>query len=167
MYDEKQVMQDVGRKYVRYINRTYSRTGTLWEGRFKSCLVDSDAYLLTCMCYIEMNPVRADMVSHPGDYPWSSYACNASNVDNKIIQAHQLYNELGETNQSRQSAYQALFNHQPAADDMCSIRDMLNQELVLGRDDFKEKIEAMTKRQTRSGKGGRSSVKEAQGIYSI
>ena len=72
------MMQDLGRKYVRYINRTYQRTGTLWEGRIKASLVDSDAYLFTCMRYVELNPVRAHMVEHPGQYGWSSYACNAS-----------------------------------------------------------------------------------------
>ena len=71
------MMQDLGRKYVRYINHTYRRTGSLWEGRFKASLVDSEAYLLTCMRYIEMNPVRANMVQHPAEYAWSSYASNA------------------------------------------------------------------------------------------
>ena len=70
-------MQDLGRKYVKYINATYRRTGTLWEGRYKASLVDSEAYLLTCMRYIELNPVRANMARHPGDYSWSSYAHNA------------------------------------------------------------------------------------------
>ena len=70
------MMQDLGRKYVRYINHTYRRTGSLWEGRFKASLVDSEAYLLTCMRYIEMNPVRANMVQHPAEYAWSSYASN-------------------------------------------------------------------------------------------
>ena len=68
------LMQDLGRKFVRYINHTYRRTGGLWEGRFKASLVDSEAYLLTCMRYIELNPMRPGMVVHPGDYRWSSYA---------------------------------------------------------------------------------------------
>jgi putative transposase len=78
------VMRDLGRDYVRAINRTYRRTGTLWEGRFKSSLVDTNRYCLTCYRYIEFNPVRAGMVSHPADYPWSSYHVNArGKPDNK------------------------------------------------------------------------------------
>jgi putative transposase len=72
------MMQDLGRKYVRYVNHSYKRTGTLWEGRYKARLVDSEIYLLTCMRYIEMNPVRAGMVDTPGSYKWSSYAAEAS-----------------------------------------------------------------------------------------
>jgi len=67
-------MQDLGRKFVCYINQTYRRSGSLWEGRFKDSLLDNEAYLMTCMRYIEMNPVRAGMVGHPGDSRWSSYA---------------------------------------------------------------------------------------------
>src|ERR1017187_9011678 len=70
-------MQSIGRRYVQYFNHVYGRTGTLWEGRYKSTLIDSERYLLTCMRYIELNPVRAEMLAHPGDYPWSSYRANA------------------------------------------------------------------------------------------
>jgi putative transposase len=88
-------MQDLGRKYVRYINHSYKRTGGLWEGRYKASLVDSEAYLLTCMRYIEMNPVRAGMVEHPGEYRWSSYSANADGESNVILTMHPLYKALG------------------------------------------------------------------------
>lgn len=71
------VMQSLGRRYVQYFNYRYRRTGTLWEGRYRATLIDAESYLLTCYRYIELNPVRAGMVSHPGDYPWSSYRSNA------------------------------------------------------------------------------------------
>ena len=102
------LMQDLGRKYVRYINHTYRRTGTLWEGRYKSSLIDSDAYLLTCMRYIELNPVRARMVEHPGEYRWSSYAANAQGQANPLLSAHPLYEELGSEPEARRQALRHL-----------------------------------------------------------
>ena len=84
-------LQSVGRRYVQYFNYTYDRTGTLWEGRYKATLIDSERYLLTCMRYIELNPVRACMVNHPGDYQWSSYPCNAWGVENPLVNEHLVY----------------------------------------------------------------------------
>lgn len=84
-------MQALGRRYVYYINKTYRRTGTLWEGRYKASLIDTEAYLLTCMRYIELNPVRATMVEHPGEYQWSSYAANAQGTTNPRITPHPVY----------------------------------------------------------------------------
>lgn len=149
------MMQATGRKYVQYINRTYRRSGTLWEGRYKSCLVDSDAWLLTCMRYIEMNPVRAGMVSHPGEYRWSSYAANAQGRPNALLDPHALYLTLGAETAERQYAYRELFRRDKDDGQVHEIRKMLNQELVLGREDFKDKISLMTRRQVRRGKDGR------------
>ncbi|MCI0505129.1 MAG: transposase [Gammaproteobacteria bacterium] len=104
-----QMMQALGRRYVCYVNKTYNRTGTLWEGRYKSCLIDSDRYLLTCMRYIELNPVRADMVSHPGEYQWSSYRANAQREESILIEHHPLYLELGTSTEERSMAYRELF----------------------------------------------------------
>lgn len=154
-YSITHMMQDLGRKYVRYINHTYKRSGTLWEGRFKASLIDSEDYLFTCMRYIEMNPVRAGMVSHPSEYAWSSYTANASRKTNDIIVPHALYLALGDTDEVRQSAYRELFHTHLDTSVIHSIREALNQELVLGRDDFKDKIEKMLNRQTRPGKPGR------------
>lgn len=75
--DISRVMQSLGRRYVQYVNKTYRRSGTLWESRYKASLVDAENYLLACYRYIELNPVRANMVVHPGDYPWSSYRAHA------------------------------------------------------------------------------------------
>ena len=161
------MMQDLGRKYVRYINHTYQRTGTLWEGRFKTSLVDSEAYLLTCMRYIEMNPVRVAMVSHPGEYAWSSYKTNATGKVDPLLQPHPLYTALGQDAVQRQSNYRELFRGHMADSELHDIRAALNQELVLGREDFKDKIESMTHRQIRPKALGRPCVKEPEAIYYV
>ena len=83
------MMQSVGRRYVRYMNGTYRRTGTLWEGRYRSALIDSERYLLTCSLYNEHNPVRAAMVTQPEGYQWSSYRANAQGTENSVLSAHQ------------------------------------------------------------------------------
>ncbi len=164
------LMQDLGRTYVRYVNYTYRRSGTLWEGRYKASLIDSEAYLLTCMCYIELNPVRANMVMHPSEYRWSSYAFNATGKENRLLTQHPLYRQLGATADARQRAYRELFRHHMENSLLHEIREALNQELVLGRDDFKDRIAAMTKRQTRTGRAGRPPhppVEEARADYYV
>ena len=148
------VMQDLGRKYVRYINHRYKRTGTLWEGRFKSSHVDSNDYLLTCMRYIEHNPVRAGMVAHPGEYNWSSFKTNAANKKNEIITMHPVYKELGKDSEKRCSAYRELFSLHLDDKQIHEIRDAINGQLVYGREEFKEKIEKTARRKTRRGKDG-------------
>ncbi len=102
-------MQSVGRRYVQYFNFTYSRTGTLWEGRYKATVVDSEAYLLTCMRYIELNPVRAGMVEDPSNYPWSSYGANALGAHDKLCTPHSLYKRIGRNADERQVGYRELF----------------------------------------------------------
>ena len=84
-----QMMKQLGQRYVQYINRAHQRSGTLWEGRFRSCLTQSEEYLLTCHRYIELNPVRAGMVGHPRAYPWSSYGCNAEGKSDALITPHE------------------------------------------------------------------------------
>jgi putative transposase len=164
-YSITHMMQDLGRKFVRYINRTYRRTGSLWEGRFKASLVDSEAYLLTCMRYIELNPVRAGMVTHPGEYRWSSYSANAHGNPDHLLQSHPLYRSLGETDARRQHAYRELFRTHLDVPALHALREALNRELVLGREDFKDRVEAMLKRQTRPGQPGRPQVRESREIY--
>ena len=162
-----QMMQALGRRYVYYINKTYKRTGTLWEGRYKSSLVDSDHYLLTCMRYIELNPVRACMVEHPGEYKWSSYQANAHGVVDTFLELHPLYLELGVTEDVRQEAYRELFRDHVDDEALHEIRESLNHELVLGRSYFKDKIEEITMRRTRMGKPGRPRVEEEKSMYWI
>jgi putative transposase len=161
------MMQDTGRIYVRHTNNKYQRSGSLWEGRYKASLIDSEAYLLTCMRYIEMNPVRADMVSHPGDYQWSSYHGNTGHKKNPILENHPIYTQLGTTLEQRQYEYRELFSNHIDKTELHAIREALNQELVLGRDDFKDKIEQMTRRQTRPGINGRPRIEESQSIYYV
>ncbi len=104
------MMQRLGRRYVLYFNRRYLRTGTLWEGRFRSSLVQDERYLMICHRYIELNPVRACMVACPSDYPWSSYRANAFGQQDSLLTPHSLYSRLGSDSVTRQTAYQHLFN---------------------------------------------------------
>ena len=104
------MMQALGRYYVRYFNRMYCRTGTLWEGRFKSNLVQTERYFLACQRYIELNPVRAAMVSDPGDYVWSSYQSHSLGRNVEMWKPHSEYLKLGNTPNERQYAYRALFS---------------------------------------------------------
>jgi len=99
------LMQAVGRRYVRYFNDRQGRTGTLWEGRYRSTLVQSERYLLACMAYIDLNPVRAGMVEQPADYPWSSFRHYAGLVHDRLITPHPLYWALGNTPFAREQAY--------------------------------------------------------------
>lgn len=160
-----EMMQSLGRRYVRYINKEYKRTGTLWEGRFKSSLIDSERYLLTCMQYIEMNPVRASMVEHPAEYIWSSYQFNAQDKTSKLLESHPVYAGLGNTTVERKAVYRDLFSQQIDKNIIHDIREALNHELVLGRSYFRVKIEKITQRQTEMGSPGRPRVEEERAMY--
>jgi len=162
-----QMMQSVGAKYVRYINKTYKRTGTLWEGRFKSSLVDTNNYFLTCMCYIELNPVRAAMTEVPGEYKWSSYQANAYGRNVSCLTQHPIYTDLSENKDQRLHRYRELFAKALHYDQLHEIREALNQELVLGESRFKYKIETMTNRRINPGKPGRPKVRESEGCYYV
>jgi putative transposase len=162
-YGISQMMQALGRRYVCYVNRRYKRTGTLWEGRFKASLVDSENYLLTCMRYIEMNAVRAKMVDHPAKYHWSSYAANAQGQQNPILTPHRLYLALGSSADKQQIAYRGLFRQPMENQPLLAIRQALNHELALGCSSFKDRIEALTNRQARLGQPGRPRTKDTQG----
>ena len=139
-------LQSVGRRYVRYINHTYRRSGTLWEGRFKSALIDSERYLLVCSRYIELNPVRARMVEQPGDYRWSSYRHNALGQADGLLTPHYLYESLNSDTARRCAAYRALFDAQTDPADLHAIRRATETGTVLGNDRFKESIEMTLKR---------------------
>ncbi|MCU7959884.1 MAG: transposase [gamma proteobacterium symbiont of Bathyaustriella thionipta] len=140
-------LQMLGRYYVQYFNYSYSRTGTLWEGRYKSTLIDSENYLLTCYRYIELNPVRAaGMAGHPSEYPWSSYRFNALGEDDAVVTPHQLYLRLARTTAQRQAAYRSLFKARIPQKTVEEIRQATNKGWVLGSDFFKNKIERQLKR---------------------
>lgn len=166
-YGISALMQSLGKRYVQYINKTYQRTGTLWEGRYKASLVDSQRYLLTCMRYIELNPVRANMVALPSEYRWSSARINGFGERSDLIVSHPLYLELGKTDKERCYAYRELFRHKMDDKLIHDIRESVNQELVLGREDFKDKIEKMLQRKVRKGTPGRPCVNEEEGIYYV
>ncbi len=141
-------MQMLGRNYVQYFNRKYDRTGTLWEGRYRATLIDSESYLLTCYRYVELNPVRArGMVGHPGEYHWSSYRCNAEGEKNGLISPHDVYLRLGATPDERQAAYRGLFKERMMEGEVEMIRQATNKAWVLGDQDFREKIEKTLCRQ--------------------
>lgn len=103
-----QLMQAVGRSYVRYFNHRHGRSGTLWEGRYRSTVVETDRYLLACMVYIDLNPVRAGMVTEPAEYPWSSHRHAVGQVVDKLVSPHALLWSLGNTPFAREAAYREL-----------------------------------------------------------
>jgi len=135
------LMQFIGRYYVQYFNFSYQRTGTLWKGRYKATLIDSENYLLICSRYIELNPVRANMVNHPSEYPWSSYHANALGKADDLVIPHGLYQRLGKTREEQLRAYRSLFKAQIANNTLEEIRSSTNKAWVLGDDRFKQQIE--------------------------
>jgi len=141
-------IQNLGRYYVQHFNQSYGRTGTLWEGRYKSTPVDTEQYLLICYRYIELNPVRANMTDNPANYPWSSFRHNATGQKNNLVTAHDRYLALGNNEIERQQAYRDLFETEIEEQKLKEIRAASNLEWVLGSDQFKQKIEQRLKRRT-------------------
>ena len=134
------VMQHVGRLFVLYMNRTYRRTGTLWEGRHKASLINASEYLLNCYRYIELNPVRAGMVAVPEAYRWSSYPWHGWGKTDQLITDHALYQALATDAPDRQSAYRALFADHLAPDTIHRMREASAHNYPLGNDRFRESI---------------------------
>lgn len=148
------LMKFLGQRYVQYINRTYRRSGTLWEGRFRSSFVQDGRYLLACYRYIEMNPVRANMVRHPIDYPWSSYAANAEGKPVAWLTPHGEYLALGSDNEKRQAAYRDLFATDLDPQLLREIRTSAHSGYSIGSRRFREEIEnALKQRATPRGPG--------------
>jgi putative transposase len=149
------MMQDVGRRYVRLFNETHSRSGTLWEGRYKSSLIDSETYLLTCHRYIELNPVRARLVEYPLQYRWSSHAYYALGTNDPLITRHALFNGLANDEPMRRRVFLAQFQDAIANELIERIRITANQGWALGSDRFLDQIEAVLGRSARPPKRGR------------
>jgi len=152
------VFQSVGRKYVQYFNFTCQRSGTLWEGRYRATVVDSERYLLTLMRYIELNPVRAGMVAAPQDYPWSSYRRNAlgeSGPNADWLTPHGEYTRLGLDDLARRGRYRALFAAAIDPADLSQIRDCTHKGWALGGERFQLAIEALGQRRAASKGVGR------------
>lgn len=138
------LMISLGRRYVQYINRSYRRTGTLWDGRYKSSLVQAETYFLACQRYIELNPVRAAMVDDPANYRWSSYRHHALGRSDKSLAPHTTYMALGCTDAERQKAYRDLFRSALGAEVIADIRQAVNQAQPLGDSRFYATISRIT-----------------------
>ncbi len=149
------MMKSLGQRYVQYVNRQYRRSGTLWEGRYRSCLVQEDDYLLSCYRYIEMNPVRAGMVEHPADYRWSSYRCNGQGEADALISPHPSFTALAEDGPARREAYRVLFRSDIDADVIQQIRSATNGNYALGNERFQQQVAEALGRRATPGKAGR------------
>jgi len=147
MQDESvsRLMQSLGRRYVGYFNYAYARTGTLFGGRFRSSLIQTDEYFLTCLRYIELNPVRAGMVNDPGDFRWSSYRVHGFGLRSRMWTPHANYLTLGSHAKARQSAYRELMNEALEVDVIAKIRHCVNTGLVLGTESFRNQVASMHK----------------------
>ena len=148
-------MKRLGQRYVQHVNRTYHRSGTLWEGRFRSCIVQEHAYFLACYRTIELNPVRARMVSRPADYPWSSYPVNGRGAAGTLVTPHRKYLALGRRAETRQAAYRKLFRGRLSADFLAAVRHATNGNFALGEARFQARAAARLGRRVTPGKPGR------------
>jgi len=155
------MMQSLGRMYVRYFNCAYGRSGTLWEGRYKSCLIESETYLLEVYRYIELNPVRAKMVSEPSAYKWSSYQCNALGRISSLLTPHELYLNLGCTPSEIQSSYQALFKHHVSEQLITDLRRCTNAGVAFAGERFIHEIESLSNERVSRLKMGRPANKKS------
>ena len=150
-----QMMQAVGRRYVRYFNDSQQRSGTVWEGRYKSTLIQTERYLLACMAYIDLNPVRAGLMAHPRDYPWSSYAHYTGQRIDKLITPHALFWELGNTPFAREAAYAELVQAGISAVQQAALTDSALSGWALGEPDFVADLQKRTGRRLAKGVAGR------------
>jgi putative transposase len=157
-----QMMQDVGRRYVRYFNQRQGRTGTLWEGRYKSTLIQAERYLLACMVYIDLNPVRAGIALTPGDYPWSSHGHYVGLRNDRLVSPHPLYWELGNTPFARDAAYAELVRAGISAQQQHALTDSALRGWALGEADYVADLQKRTQRRVSKTRAGRPpSAKEA------
>jgi putative transposase len=147
-------MKHLGQRYVQYVNRTYKRSGTLWEGRFRSSIVQVDIYLLRCHRYIEFNPVRAGMVEHPADYRWSSFSANAMGKPDRLVTPHPAYLALANDDTVRRSAYLDTFRSVLDANELEQIRSAGNAGYALGNERFRKEIALALGRRAGPGKSG-------------
>jgi putative transposase len=150
-----QMMQWIGRHYVPYFNRKYGRVGTLWQGRYKTAVVDSERYFLICSRYIELNPVRAGIVSRPADYPWSSYRHHTGARHEPLITDHPLYWQLGNTPFAREAAYRQLVEQSASPKEVELITQATLKGWAIGTSMFKEQLEKQVDRRVSPAKRGR------------
>jgi putative transposase len=150
-----QTMKHLGQRYVQYFNRKYERSGTLWEGRFKSCLIQSSVYLLFCYRYIELNPVRAEMVIRPQDYRWSSFGTNALGKASSLITPHEEYLNLGNNESERRESYRSLFGQELSRENLVGVRRATNGNFVLGNSAFARDMQKELGQRVIPNKAGR------------
>lgn len=149
------MMQAIGRRYVQYFNKRHGRSGTLWEGRYKATLVQSERYLLACMAYIDLNPVRAGLVARPADYRWSSHRHYMGLGHDRLVTPHALYWELGNTPFAREAAYGELVSQGISQDQQKALTDSVLKGWALGDQRFLDQIQRQTSRRLRPDKAGR------------
>jgi putative transposase len=137
------------------VNDRYGRTGSLWEGRFKASLVESDRYLLACQRYIELNPVRAAVVGDPGDYAWSSYRAHAFAAPDPLVRSHPAYAALAHEPVARCDAWRRMVATAVAPEEIDAIRFYLQRQQALGTDRFQQQVGAMLGRRVGPGQPGR------------
>ena len=152
------MMQWIGRYYVPYFNRKYDRSGTLWQGRYKAAVIDSERYFLTCSRYIELNPVRAGIVAAAGEYPWSSYRHHVGATRDVLITEHPLYWSLGNTPFAREAAYQALIDETLSTRDVSDLTEATLKGWAIGSDSFKTALQNDTQHRVQPRKAGRPRV---------
>jgi len=149
------LMKAQGQRYVQYVNRAYRRSGTLWEGRYRSCPTQDETYLLACQRYIELNPVRAGMVAHPAEYRWSSYRANAQGEADALVTPHALFKALGPNDETRRAAYRELFRNALEPGLVDEIRRATNGNFALGNERFAAEVSSTLGMRATPGKGGR------------
>lgn len=153
------MMQALGRRYVRYFNQRQARTGTLWEGRYRSTLVQADRYLLACMAYIDLNPVRAGIAEAPADYPWSSHGHYVGRRTDRLITPHALWWELGNTPFAREAAYSELVQAGITLAQERALTDSALRGWALGEADYVADLQRRTERRVTKARAGRPPVK--------
>ena len=153
------MMQAVGRSYARYFNQLQSRSGTLWEGRYRSTLIQSDRYLLPCMAYIDLNPVRAGLAAEAKDYPWSSYGHYVGLRTDKIVTPHPMFWSLSNTPFGREAAYAALVRSGVSADQQAALTSSALGGWALGGEDFVAELQKRTERRVQKVQAGRPALK--------
>jgi putative transposase len=159
-----QMMQAVGRRYVRNYNLRHARTGTLWEGRYKSTLIQAERYLLACMVYMDLNPVRAAMVADPADYPWSSYPHYIGRKQDKLITPHPIYWELGNTPFARDEAYAGLVRSGVSDEQRRALTDSALRGWALGEPDYVADLQRRTQRRVARSQAGRPVLRRTEPV---
>ncbi|MGH8455353.1 MAG: transposase [Stenotrophobium sp.] len=153
------MMQAVGRRYVQYFNKRHQRTGTLWEGRYKATLIQTERYLLACMAYIDLNPVRAGMVARAADYRWSSHGHYIGQRSDKLITPHPMVWQLGNTPFAREAGYAELVQQGVTAQQQAALSESVFKGWALGEPDFVDHLQKQTQRRVTRGRAGRPSSK--------